>query len=79
MWADRAANVHHPGPTATFCGTTDRPVVPLSFRVDQDRVTRIAVALLKRFAFDKKQTAASGLCFCAHFIRKPLHTFRNEL
>ena len=31
-------------------------------------VTRMAVALLKRFAFDKNQTAASGLCFCAHFI-----------
>ena len=60
MWADREPNVHHPDPTATFCGTTQRPVVPLSFRVDQDRVARMAVALLKRFAFDKNQTAIVG-------------------
>lgn len=32
--------MHPSGPAATFCGSTQRYVVPLSFRMDRDRVTR---------------------------------------
>ena len=34
---------------------------------------------LRQRAGDKTQEAAISLCFYAHFIRKPLHTFRNAL
>ena len=33
---------------------------------------------LKRFAFILNRKTALAFCFCAIFVRKPLHTFRKS-